>query len=246
MALLDRLFLRKPSPTTDLTPDEEAYKEKTWRQIETLVGPVLKNDPTDFARVKDKALAEIDLHILYARTVGKTAQQLDDERVAELNSQLAARREVLQYGYALTKEDFTTTLLPILAGISFVPDPDARAWSGQQIAELLYLISDSDYHTSKDAQDALMGLCDTMAVANIARALRKQYETLRKAALAGVPVVRAYADRHACEKCRALDGKELEVATLLEAFASGSVGFPHELPSDDCASWCNGPTLIAL
>lgn len=91
-----------------------------------------------------------------------------------------------------------------------------------------------------------MGLCDTMAVAHVAKALRTQYETLRKAALAGVPLVRAYADRHACENCRALDGKELGVAMLLEAFASGSVAFPHELPSDDCASWCNGPTLIAL
>lgn len=78
MALLDRLFRRKPTPTPDLTPDEEAYKVKTWRQVETLVGPALKDDPADFARVKDKALAEIDQHILYARTVGKTAQQLDD------------------------------------------------------------------------------------------------------------------------------------------------------------------------
>ena len=85
-----------------------------------------------------------------------------------------------------------------------------------------------------------------MAVSHVAKALRTQYETLRKAALAGVPVVRAYADRHACENCRALDGKELEVAMLLEAFTSGNVAFPHELPSDDCAAWCNGPTLIAL
>lgn len=246
MALLARLLRRRPCPTPDLTPDEEAYRVKTWRQVETLVGPALKDDPADFARVKDKALAEIEQHILYARTVSKTAQQLDDERVAELNRQLAARREVLQNGYALTQEDFTTTILPILAGISFIPDPEARSWGGQQIAELLYTISDADYHTSKDAQDALIGLCDTVAVAHVAKALRTQYETLRKAALAGVPVVRAYADRHACENCRALDGKELEVAMLLEAFTSGNVAFPHELPSDDCASWCNGPTLIAL
>ena len=41
MALFDRLFRRKPTPTPDLTPDEEAYKEKTWRRIETLVGPTL-------------------------------------------------------------------------------------------------------------------------------------------------------------------------------------------------------------
>ena len=107
-------------------------------------------------------------------------------------------------------------------------------------------ISDADYHTSKDAQDALIGLCDTVDVAHVAKALRTQYETMRKAALAGVPLVRAYADRHACENCRALDGKELGVAMLPEAFASGSVAFPHELPSDDCVSWCNGPTLIAL
>ncbi len=86
---------------------------------------------------------------------------------------------------------------------------------------------------------------DYSPVAHVAKALRTQYETLRKAALAGVPLVRAYADRHACEKCRALDGKELEVAMLLETFASGSVAFPHEMPSDDCAFWCNGPTLIA-
>lgn len=112
MALLARLLRRRPFPTPDLTPDEEAYKVKTWRQVETLVGPALKDDPADFARVKDKALAEIDQHILYARTVGKTAQQLDDERVAELNRQLAARREVLQNGYALTQEDFTTTIHP--------------------------------------------------------------------------------------------------------------------------------------
>ena len=245
VALLDRLFRRNPTPSPDLSPDEEAYKVKTWHQVETLVGPALKYDPSDLSQIKDKALAEIDQHILHARAIGKTAQQLEDERVAELNRQIAARRVVLQNGYALTQEDFMTTLLPILAGISFVPDPEARAWSGKQISELLYSVSDSDYHTSKDAQDALMGLCDTMAVTHIAKALRTQYETLRKAAQAGVPLVRAYTDRHACEKCRALEGKELGVAMLLEAFASGRVAFPHELPSDECASWCDGPTLIA-
>ena len=42
MALLARLLRRRPCPTPDLTPDEEAYKVKTWRQVETLVGPALK------------------------------------------------------------------------------------------------------------------------------------------------------------------------------------------------------------
>lgn len=246
MAFLDRLFRRKPAPTPDLTPDEEAYKVQMWRQLETLAAPALKDEPATLATFKDKALGEIDQDILYARTVGKTEQQLDEERFAEMNRQLAVRREILQSGYVLSQEDFTTTILPTLVGMSFVPNPEGRSWSGQKIAELLYTISDPDYHTSKEAQDALLGLCDTMAVADVAKALRKQYETLRKAALADVPLVRACADRHACENCRALDGKDLEVAMLLNTFAAGNVAFPHELPGDECASWCKGPNLIAF
>ena len=90
-----------------------------------------------------------------------------------------------------------------------------------------------------------MGLCDIKAVTHVAKALRERYETLRKASLAGAKTVRAYCDRHVCEKCRELDGSELEVATLLAEFTSQSVIFPHEIPSDDSACWCNGPTLAA-
>ena len=76
MSLLDRIFRSK------LTQEEEAYKAKTWQQIETLAAPALKAKPDELAKVKAKVLKEIDEQIYYARSVGKTPQQMEDERVA--------------------------------------------------------------------------------------------------------------------------------------------------------------------
>jgi hypothetical protein len=86
MWLLDRIFRSK------LT-EEEAYKEKTWQQLEILVASALKGKPDELAKVKAKALKEIDEQIYYAKSVGKLPQQMEDERVAEMNRQIENRPE---------------------------------------------------------------------------------------------------------------------------------------------------------
>lgn len=84
---LRQLFNAKPQGIA-YSQDEVAYKERQWE----LLSGVLKKANTQLTEtqwqlIKAKVMSEFDRRIDFAKSVGKTAAQIDQERVDALNSQ---------------------------------------------------------------------------------------------------------------------------------------------------------------
>lgn len=84
---LRQLFNSKPQ-SISYSQDEVAYKERQWE----LLSGVLKKANTQLTEaqwwlIKAKVMSEFDRRIDFAKSVGKTAAQIDQERVDALNSQ---------------------------------------------------------------------------------------------------------------------------------------------------------------
>jgi hypothetical protein len=230
----------------ELTPIEVKYKNDTLNQVNKLLEGALRDNPNEWEKLQPKLSAELDEKILIARNLGKTPQQVEQERVDEFNAELNRKREILKNGYSLSVEDYKKIVAPIFEKFEFFPQLDMATFSGERAIDLLYLVSNSNYHTSKDAQDQLMGFCDTYAVAEVAKAVRARYELARRCELAGVSKVRLIVSRKCCEKCKALDETEISTANILDEFNSGEIAFPHSIPNEDTADYCLGPTMLPI
>lgn len=153
--------------------------------------------------------------------------------------------------YSLTREDFDLDILPNLARFSFVSDPQNLDWAGKPLADSYFLLSSPNYPDIRAAKDVVIGKCDDFAVMHIARALRRNYETLRTAEIAGHESVRVMSGaKRACEECKKLDRTEFSIADLLAAYRSATIAFPHETPpyddEDDTAHWCDDAHLTSV
>lgn len=230
----------------ELTQNELEYKTQTLNQVNNLLEGALKNQPNGWEKLQPKLSAEIDEQILIARSLGKTPQQIEREKTDAFNAELERKRALIRNGYCLSVADYQKTIVPIFSKFDFFPEPDTVSFSGDSVGDLLYLVSNSDYRTSKDAQDSLMGFCDTDAVAEVAKAIRTTYELARRCESAGVSKARCVARSRCCDQCKAMDGKDLSVTAILDEFNAGMISFPHSLPSEDTANYCLGPNLIPL
>ena len=242
-------ILKKFSPTQEplkLTPNEVEYKNNTLSQFNKLLEGVLRNNTDTWNKLQTKLSAEIDEQILIARRLGKTPQQVEQDSVNAINAELERKHTILRNGYSLSIEDYQKIIAPLFEMIDFFPEPNTVTFSGNRAGELLYFVSNNDYYTSKDAQDKLMGFCDSYAVARVAKAVRTTYEIVRRCEDAGILKVRLVADRKCCKKCQSLDGTEISAKAILDDFNAGTVSFPHSLPSDDTVNYCLGPYLLPL
>lgn len=145
--------------------------------------------------------------------------------------------------YSLTRADFDIDILPNLCRFSFVPPPENLDWRGRTLANSYWLLSSSHYPDIRAAKDVCMGKCDDFSIMHVSRALRRNYETLRTAEIAGYKSVRVMSGgKHACEECKKIGGTELLITDLLAAYRNATIAFPHETPpyddEDDTAHWC--------
>lgn len=234
-------WLKKSPP---LNQTELDYKNKTFEQISSLLEPVIDKNSEEWEILKTRISEEIDEKIQLARNLGTTPQELERQRTEAINSELEKKRIALKNGYSLTEEDQSTIIFPIYEGISFFPAAETVTFSGDKVKNLLLSLSSSDYHTSKEARDSLIGFCDSYAVAEFSKRVRKNYETARRTQEAGYSKIRLISDRKCCEKCQALDGTEIEATELLDEYKQSNLRFPHEIPWEDSVNYCLGPNLL--
>lgn len=225
--------------------EERSYRDFTWKAIDRLIPEDSKKDSVSWEKFKTKALEEINEQILYARSVGKSPFQVERERVDRLNKELKQEHELLTKGYALTEADYRADIYPNLCRFSFFPGRGEIAWGGEQIESVVYDFSSPEYRISSEARDKLIGKCDVDAISVIVKTMRRNYEKLRGAELAGHEEVRLLTNHKACSTCNGL-GESASVHTLLAEYRNSSIKFPHEVPWEDEVQYCEGPHLIAV
>jgi len=82
-----QLFRAKPHCATH-SQEEIAYKERQWELLSGILKKANTNLTEDQWRlIKAKVMSEFDRKIDLARSAGKTAAQIDQERVDALNTQ---------------------------------------------------------------------------------------------------------------------------------------------------------------
>lgn len=229
----------------DLTPEELAYKQATWQKVAGLPGINALSQPK-LEALRVQVLSELDDLILVARKAGMSPIELEAQRTAAANQQIAHERDILLNGFALDPASFRIVLGPVLAGFDCVPRMDENTLAGDLAGDILFLVASSDERTSREAQSSLLGICDDRAVATVAKTLRRNYELLMRCTLLAKSEVRAISSSKLCERCRALDGQCLSVSGLFASYAANTVPFPHQLDSEDEVVICSGPTLLAL
>ncbi len=226
-----------------LAPEEERYKQKVWTEINGLVGAYLTLTEPDYKRLMDKAEAETMAQIIQARQAGLYPFQMEEDRVDAANRMIAQERDIELNGYHMSATDFNR-FLPTLSAVSFMPDFAGLTLSGMPTMDALFTASSPDYRVANEGLDALIGVCDNMAVGGFVRALRRNYEVLRRSRILKNHDVHAVGSRHACPTCSKLDGSYIPVEGMLRLYELNMVPFPHELQWEDEAAWCPGPTLL--
>lgn len=194
---------------------------------------------------KDMAVDEDKWRSNRASMLVRMKERLPEMRAAAV-ANIAAKNSPTPYlepvRYSLTREDFDIDILPNLRKFSFVPNPESLDWHGGRLADSYFLLSSSHYSDIRAAKDVVMGKCDDFAVMHVANSLRRNYETLRTAQIEKYEFVKLSSGRHACQKCKDLDGEKFEITDLLAKFRNASIEFPHETPpyddKDDTAHWC--------
>ena len=237
-SLIAKLFGAKYSE------EELAYRDATWKAIEKLIPEASKQDVANWEKFKDKALEEIDEKIQYARSVGRSPQDLERERTDQINKELEREHHLLTRGYLLTEEDYKADIYPNLLKFTFFPGRGETAWGGEEIEQVVYRLSSPEYHFASEAKDKLIGKCDVYAVSGIVKTMRRNYERLRCAELAKHKRVLLSKNHKACHFCNERD-PDASVQELLAEYRSASISFPHEIPCDDEAQYCEGPHLIS-
>lgn len=226
-----------------LTPEEERYKQKVRTEINGLVGAYLTLTEPDYKRLMDKVEAETLAQIVQARQAGRSPFQMEQDRVDAANRLIAQERDIELNGYHMSAPDFNR-FLPTLSAVSFMPDLAGLTLGGMPIMDALFMASSPDHRVANEGLDALMGVCDNVAVGGFVRALRRNYEVLRRSRMLKNHDVHAVGSRHACPTCSKLDGSYMPIEGMLHLYELNMAPFPHELPSEDQAAWCPGPTLL--
>lgn len=227
----------------NLTPEEERYKQKVCAEIDGLVGTHLSLTGPDYRRLMDKVEAEALAQIVQARQAGQSPFKMEQDRVDEANRLIAQERDIELNGYHMSASDFNR-FLPTLSAVTFMPDLAGTTLGGMPTMAALFLASSPDYRVARDGLDALIGVCDNVAVGGFVRALRRNYEVLRRSQMLKNQDVHANGSRHVCPTCLKLDGSYMPIDGMLRLYDLNTVPFPHELPSEDEAAWCPGPTLM--
>lgn len=234
-------FLKRRKTLPPKTKEEAAYESGLANQLHSLMAPSFPNDQHEALQIA------IDTYIGEqgdsARLQGSTLQQSNQAETDAKNAALQRENETLNNGYRLSMADFTEIMIPIIGKFNFFPDPDGITFRGTKICDALFRISSKDYRIHVDAKDELLGCCDTDAVASVMQCLRSNYERLRCCAMANHEFVVAIENRHACPICNDMNGRRLSVSELLNHYKQGTIGFPHEIPHDDVAAWCCGPSF---
>jgi hypothetical protein len=228
---------------TKYSEEELAYRDATWNAIEKLIPEASKQDIANWGKFKTKALEEIDEKIQYARSVGRSPQDLERERTDQINKELEREHHLLTRGYLLTEEDYRTYIYPNLLNFTFFPSRGETAWGGEEIEKVVYRLSSPEYHVASEATDKLLGKCDAHAVSGIVKSMRLNYEKLRCAELAGHKSVLLSKNHKACDSCNKR-GPDASIQELLAEYRIASISFPHEIPSEEEAQYCEGPHLI--
>ncbi len=226
------------------TDDEIAFRDYKWEALNAVIPDGLRVDSKIFGRIKKQALKEIDEEIRHARSVGKSPYQLEREQIALINQKIDREHALVTTGYSLTEEDYRSDIFPILCRYSFFPEPGSTAWNGETVEDTTYILSSEDYRASGEARDNLLGICDVDALTKISRILRRNYEKLRGAELAGHNGIIFSQNNNACDSCNTFE-RYTSVQELLAAYRDASIEFPHELPWEDEVQYCEGPCLIA-
>lgn len=238
LRLIARLFGVKYSE------EELSYRDATWKAIEELMPEDFKQDIAGWEKFKAKALEEINEKVKYARSVGRPPQDLERERINQINAELEREHYLLNQGYLLTEEDYKADIYPNLLKLTFFPGRGERAWGGEEIEQVVYRLSSSEYHVSSEAKDKLLGKCDVYVVSGIVRAMRRNYEKLRCAELAGHKRILLSKNDKSCRCCNERD-PDASIHELLAEYRSVSLSFPHEILCEEEARYCEGPYLIS-
>lgn len=229
--------------STKYSEEERAYRDDTWKKIEELIPEASKRDIGNWGKFKAKVLGEIDDKIQQARSVSRSPQDLEKERTDQLNNELEREHNLLTSGYFLTKEDYKTDLYPNLLNLTFFPRRGERAWDGEEVEKVVYRLSSPEHKISNEAKDKLSGKCDTHAVSGIAKIMRRNYEKLRCAELAGHKKILVAKNHKSCDLCNE-SGPEISIQELLAEYRNASIRFPHETPWKDDIQYCEGPHLV--
>ena len=152
------------------------------------------------------------------------------------NEERAARHARMQAPYNMTLNEFKAKILPALCRFPFMPNDVSQLREGD--AKRLWLASQpitdastwEEKYAARDAKDALFDWHPT--VHETCRALRRNYETLRKAKAAGFLEVQAIVGRCAC--LRSISRKEFDIDAALAAFDVENAAAPL-LPLADSA-----------
>jgi hypothetical protein len=235
--LIAKLFGTKHSE------EELVYRDTTWKAIEKLITEESKKDVANWVKFKAKALEEIDEKIQYARSVGRSPQELERERTDKINKELERKHNLLTRGYVLAVEDYKADIYPNLLRLTFFPGRGGAAWGGEEIEHVVYRLSSPEYQVSGEAKDKLLGKCDVYAVSGIVKTMRRNYERLRCAELAEHKRVLLLENHKACHSCNER-GSDASIQELLAEYSSASLRFPHEIPWEDEVQYCEGPHLM--
>ncbi|MCP1318388.1 hypothetical protein [Vreelandella lionensis] len=228
----------------DLSSDEEKYKDKVWFEIESLINCYIELTPEQRVALKDKVLSEAEDQIALARRIGITPFELEQERVRKANEKIREIRKIELNGYTLGIEEFWEKFESILSSVSFFPSPVTITLAGTTAREAIYRASSPEPRESYEACNQLLGICDPKAVQGFSKAIRENYEILRKSKILRYTEVRAVNSRLVCDKCVEQGDKHLSTDALLNAYELGVLPFPHELPSEGEFRWCSGPKLL--
>jgi hypothetical protein len=228
---------------THLTPEEERYKQKVWTEINGLVGAYLTLTEPDYKRLMAKVEAETLAQIDQARQAGRSPFEMEQDRIDAANRMIAQERDIELNGYHMSAPDFNR-FLPTLSAVSFMPDLAGLTLGGMPTMDALFMASSPANRVANEGLDALTGVCDNVAVGGFVRTLRRNYEVLRRSRMLKNHDMYVVGSRHACPTCSKLDGSYVPTEGMLRLYELNTVPFPHELPSEDQAAWCPGPTLL--
>lgn len=225
-----------------LTPEEEQYRKKVLADINGIATAYLNLSELDYQRLMDKVEAETVDRLVQARQAGRSPFDMEQDRVDAANREIALQREIELNGYHLGFNDFKR-FSGTLGAVSLMPDLEGSTLCGVRILEALYMASSPDHRVAREGADALIGVCDNLAVGGFVRALRRNYEVLQRSLMLGNRDVHVIGQRHVCASCSKLNGTYLPVDGLLRLYDLNVAPFPHEVPSRDGAVWCPGPML---
>lgn len=227
-----------------LSEEEIKYNNKAWCEIKSLLSKYINLTDIQREALRKQVLSEVDELIIAARELGKSPFAIEQERIVSANNKIQQRREIELNGHTVSFENFKNKFQEIIKNTRFFPDTSSKTLSGAPVLEAIYRASSPDYRESYGAKNELIGVCDPQAVKGFIRALRRNYEILRKSEILNNSEVKAISNHSLCSNCKKLDGQYLPVNLLLKTYDVGIPSFPHELPYEDEIRWCPGPTLM--